>query len=154
MFDSRDLKWKLTLDDNPHSVSAEALQFGDSSTKEFFTKYRKFAENFNRAIKHDNIILMIVIVMTVMSPDRPDITEKTLICQFQETYASVLEEYIQVNYPNEQEMFGKVLHTLTEIRELDESHMNLLMQVQPDKLEPLIKEIFNISRIHTQSYTT
>ena len=144
MFDSRSLQWKLTLKNSEHAVSADALQYGDPSTSEFFGKYLKFADNFNRAIKYDNIVLMIIIVMTVMSPDRQGVLDKILINEFQETYASVLQEYIRVNYPNDHEMLGKVLHTLAEIRELDESHVNLMMQVQVTDLEPLIIEIFDL----------
>ena len=144
LYDSRAMEWKNNSGSKEQSVSAAALKFGNEATIKFFKQYMQFAARFQATIQDDNIILMILIVMTVLSPDRPDIKEQDVISDAQETYASVLGEYIKANYPEDKEMFAKSLQQLTEIRELDESHMQMMMHVQVDQLQPLIKELFGM----------
>jgi len=144
MFDSEAMMWKMQRGGNQQTVSAAALQCTNTASAAFFTQYQHFAARLNTSIKCDNLILMLLIVMAVVSPDRPSITDKELVGKIQETYANILQEYIQLKYPEEPGMFAKVLQQLAEIRELDESHMRLMMQVKVDDLQPLIKEIFDL----------
>ena len=144
LFDSKSLQWINTAGASEHRVSAAALQRGNKESVEFFQQYTQFAARFQSTIKNDNIVLMILMVMTILSPDRKNIMMKGAVCNAQEAYASVLREYIKLNYPEDKEMFAKSLHQLTEIRELDESHMQIIMKVQVSDLTDLIKEIFNL----------
>lgn len=146
MFDSSHMGWQLhNKEGDVQNVSAMALQFGNGENMQFFQQYQRFTMALLTVTKRDNVILMLIIVMTVLSPDRVNIKVKQAISAAQEQYARILKEYCEKRYPKEKLMFAKILQKLADIRDINETHTKMLMHMKVDELGPLIVEIFNLS---------
>ena len=145
MFDTQSMGWMVVKGGMPQNVSAAGLQFGNNESISFFQQYHRFATSLLAATRRDNVILMLMIVMTVLSPDRETLKTKEAVAQAQEIYAQILQEYIAFQYPGDELIFAKVLQKLADIRELNETHTQMLMHMKVDELEPLIVEIFDMS---------
>ena len=52
------------------------LQFGNGDNMQFFQQYQRFTSTLLSSTMRDNVVLMIMIVMTLLSPDRGNLTKK------------------------------------------------------------------------------
>ena len=146
MFDSRGKSWSVQKDGEQKSVSAMGLQLGDNEDAHFMQQYQHFVMTLLTATMRDNVILMILMVMTLFSPDRGRLARKDMVVEAQEEYASILKEYCERRYPKEKLMFARILQKLADIRDISETHSKMLLHYKSDDLVPLIVEIFNLSR--------
>lgn len=147
MFDSRGKSWSVqSKDGEQKSVSAMGLSFGDNEDAHFMQQYQQFVVSLLTATMRDNVILMVLMVMTLFSPDRGRLSRKDMVVEAQEEYASILKEYCERRYPKEKLMFARILQKLADIRDISETHSKMLLHYKSDELVPLIVEIFNLSR--------
>lgn len=144
MFNSSTLSWQVNKEGKDHSVSASSFKQGPPESFAFIQNYQKFVGKLLRSTCNDNVVLMLLIVMTVFSPDRANPKSIAIIAKAQEEYASILQEYVLMNYAHEPLMFPRLLQRLTDIRDMNEKHTAMLLNMQIDQLEPLIIEIFDI----------
>ena len=128
-----------------HQVSAESLNLGSPDSKRFIQQYRLFVMVLLRTTRRDNVLLMLLIVMTVFSPDRVRPSSIPEVARIQEEYAGVLHEYVTVRYPSEPLLIPRLLQRLCDIRELNEKHTSMLLNMNMDDMEPLIIEIFDLT---------
>lgn len=145
MFNSETMAWQVSKEGRSHQVSAMSLNLGSPDSMLFIQQYRLFVGSLLRSTRQDNIALMLLIVMTVFSPDRARPASVPLVSRIQEEYANVLHEYVSVRYAREPMMLARLLQRLTDIRDLNEKHTSMLMNMKVDELEPLIVEIFDLS---------
>ena len=145
MFDAAGKSWVIQKDGDSKSVSAMGLQMGNADNLQFFQQYQRFCMTLLQSTMRDNVVLMIMIVMTLLSPDRGHLLHKDCVMAAQEQYADILREYCDKRYPKERLMFAKILQKLADIREINETHTKMLSHMKVDELGPLIVEIFNLS---------
>jgi len=136
---------QVNKEGRPHMVSAESFANGSAESMAFILQYKRFVTNLLKSTRNDNIVLMLLIVMTLLSPDRATTSSIGAISSAQEEYASVLANYVGVHYPGEHLMLPRLLQQLATIRDMNERHAEMLMNMQVDKLEPLITEIFDLN---------
>lgn len=145
MFDRRTMNWHVKRSGTEHTVSATGLQANKDSMA-FLEQYQKFATGVMMSIQGDMALLMLLMVLSVFSPDRPNVKNKAVVSEAQEGYARLLQEYVNVRFPTaDSSLFGKILQKLADIRDLDETHAKMLLHMNVDQLEPLIVEIFDLS---------
>ena len=125
-------------------VSAASLAHGSPQSMTFILQYQSFVRTLLASTRHDNVVLMLLIVMTLLSPDR---ASDPRVSAAQERYASVLQRYVALAYPDQPLMLARVVQRLADIRDMNEKHTALLMNVQVDQLEPLITEIFDLGAV-------
>eukprot|EP00914_Ancora_sagittata_P028054 GHVO01055072.1.p1 GENE.GHVO01055072.1~~GHVO01055072.1.p1 ORF type:complete len:433 (+),score=61.09 GHVO01055072.1:647-1945(+) len=145
MFDSNAMSWMVNKAGTQHQVAASTFQMGNEDSIAFFQQYMHFASSLIQVTQKDNIILMLMIVITVLSPDRVTSQNTNVVSEAQEVYADILHEYAKLRYPTDDRMFARILQKLTDIRNLNETHTRMLMHMKVDELEPLIVEIFDVS---------
>ena len=56
---------------NKIDVSAESLKLNNNQSACFFNQYQQFATNLLSAMQNDSVVLMLMIMLAIMSPDRP-----------------------------------------------------------------------------------
>lgn len=125
-------------------MSAMSLKLGSPESMAFLLQYRRFVGSLLRATRGDNVILMLLIVLTVFAPDRGRASSIGSVSRIQEEYANVLREYVCARYRSDPLMIARILQRLTDIRDLNEKHTSMLMNMKVDDLEPLIIEIFDL----------
>ena len=126
-------------------MSAVSLNLGSPDSRRFIEQYQLFVTSLLRSTRCDNVLLMLLIVMTTFSPDRVRTSAIPMVARIQEEYAGVMREYVAVRYPSEPLMLPRVMQRLCDLRDLNEKHTMMLLNMNLDELEPLIIEIFDLS---------
>lgn len=126
-------------------MSAKSFVTGSPDSQCFIEQYQLFVKALLRSTRRDNVLIMLLIVMTVFSPDRVRPSCISVVSQIQEEYAGVLRDYVTLRYPSEPLMLARLLQRLCDIRDLNERHITMLLNMKLDNLEPLIIEIFDLS---------
>jgi len=128
-------------------VSAQSLAQGSPEGESFILQYQRFVKALLASSHRDNIVIMLLIVMTLLSPDRAEPTGSGagLVASAQEEYAGAMSQYVTVNYPGDPLMLARLLQRLVDIRDINERHTAMLMNVSVDQLEPIISEIFDLT---------
>ena len=75
------------------------------------------------------------------------IVNQDLVAAEQEKFSSLLRSYLEATYaPNAaRSLFPRLLMKLTDIRNLNEEHSQVLLKVNPEGIQPLMKEVLDLS---------
>ncbi|KAL8571367.1 hypothetical protein ACOMHN_038150 [Nucella lapillus] len=108
-----------------------------------FEDHMKFVKSLALDLQADETVLILLLMIALYSPDRPSITDKQYIAQEQERYALLLLRYLESKHaPHVVRMlYPKLLMKLVDIRNLNEEHSQVLLRINPDGLQPLMKEV-------------
>ena len=136
---------QVNKDGQDHQVSAASFNMGSPDSQLFIQQYQLFVKALLRSTRCDNVLLMLLIVMTTFSPDRVRPSSIAVVAEIQEEYGTVLREYVAMRYPSEPLMLAHLLQQLCDVRDLNEKHTMMLLNMKLEDLEPLIIEIFDLS---------
>jgi len=136
---------KVCLDGRQCHVSARLLALGSAASQRFVHHYQTFVATLTQSTRRDNILLMLLIVITMFSADHADPPFVHAVSRVQEHYAAVLRQYLDVRYPSQRLMLPRLLQRLTDIRKLSRLYAAMLLDVRPDDLKPLVREIFDLA---------
>jgi len=112
-----------------------------------FDAHMKFVRTLAVDLHADETTLILLLVISLFSPDRGRLQCEPLIADHQQEYCMLLQRYLQSRYPAAiaQSLFPRLLMTLTDIRNLDEEHSHVLLKVNPEGIQPLMKEVFDLN---------
>ncbi|KAM4603233.1 nuclear receptor subfamily 1 group I member 3-like isoform 1-T2 [Discoglossus pictus] len=107
----------------------------------------KFHINFRKLKLHREEYVLLQ-GLALFSPDRPGVTERSVIDENQEKIALALKSYIDHHHslPEGRFLYPKLLSILTELRTLNDENTRQLMHIQDissNAMTPLMKEIFS-----------
>ncbi|XP_056005514.1 nuclear hormone receptor HR96-like isoform X15 [Ostrea edulis] len=144
-FDKEKNQWLDPLDSEDHSMDIKNLQEGEGVT--LFAEHMKFTKSLAIDLKADETMLILLLVISLFSPDRPSICEKSYVYQEQEKYALLLLRYLESRYSayTVRAIYPKLLMKLTDIRDLNEEHSRNLLMVNPEDLQPLMIELLSMN---------
>ncbi|ESO86480.1 hypothetical protein LOTGIDRAFT_235311 [Lottia gigantea] len=132
-------------DNGKYAMTAEQLKMGEGSG--LFDEHMKFVKSLAMDLKADETVLILLLVISLFSPDRPSISDKTYIAKEQDKYALLLQHYLESKYPVSyvRTIYPKLLMKLTDIRNLNEEHSQVLLKVNPEGIQPLMKEVLDLN---------
>ncbi|XP_050398058.1 nuclear hormone receptor HR96 isoform X3 [Patella vulgata] len=132
-------------DNGKYAMTAEQLKIGEGSG--LFDEHMKFVKSLAMDLKADETVLILLLVISLFSPDRPCISDKTYIAKEQDKYALLLQHYLESKYPVSyvRTIYPKLLMKLTDIRNLNEEHSQVLLKVNPEGIQPLMKEVLDLN---------
>ena len=145
LFDASKMGWNVTRGGKAMDLSSMSLLTSNPDGAKFFQYYVTFVKNLVSVSKSDDGIMMMLIVLSVFDPNLDNITSKQEVLAIRKQYTEVLQQYIEIKYPNEEGMFDSVIGQLDRITEVRIMHSSALQKTPPNKLEPLIVEIFDVS---------
>ncbi len=114
--------------------------------KECFRMSSQFAKSLRALVQGDFLLIKGLVVLALFSTDRPRIKDKDKAEKMQEYYATALHKYIQDKYAGDSSLFGNLMGHLVMIRNIEEVHNKMLMQMDVTELRPLIIELFDLSK--------
>ncbi|XP_069115277.1 thyroid hormone receptor beta-like isoform X2 [Argopecten irradians] len=126
------------------NLRADLLKKGNSETRAMFMSYSKFIKSLMKTINGDVTLLKLLIMLSLFSSDRPGLEERQKIEEIQECYAQIMQQYIMTRFPHEKTLFAKVIMKLTDLRDINELHSKMLLQMKVESIEPLLVEIFDL----------
>ncbi|XP_077739834.1 nuclear receptor subfamily 1 group I member 2 isoform X4 [Canis aureus] len=108
----------------------------------------KFHYRLKRLQLHkEEYVLMQAI--SLFSPDRPGVVQRSVVDQLQERFAIALKAYIECNRPQPAHrfLFLKIMAMLTELRSINAQHTQKLLRIQDIHpfASPLMQELFSIT---------
>ncbi|ELU05476.1 hypothetical protein CAPTEDRAFT_119973, partial [Capitella teleta] len=113
-----------------------------------FEEHMKFVKTLAVDIGADQTTLLLLLVISLYSPDRDNLKEKDHVSAQQERYSMLLQNYLDVVYPYPMAriMLPRLLMKLTDIRNLNEEHSQVLLKVNPEGIQPLMKEVLDMTQ--------
>ena len=117
-----------------------------------FEDHMKYVKSLAVDLRADQNTLILLLTISLFSPDRCNLLNKTLICEEQCKYAELLRRYLESIYPMPlaRALFPKLLMKLTDIRNLNEEHSQVLLKVNPEGLQPLMQEVLDMKNQNSQ----
>lgn len=111
-----------------------------------FEEHMKFVRSLAVDLKADQTTLILLLIISLFSPDRPNLFNKDLVSKEQEQYSLLLRKYLESKYPYPiaHNMYPKLLMKLTDIRNLNEEHSQVLLKVNPEGIQPLMQEVLDL----------
>uniref|UniRef100_A0AAR2K2Y1 Nuclear receptor subfamily 1 group I member 2 n=1 Tax=Pygocentrus nattereri TaxID=42514 RepID=A0AAR2K2Y1_PYGNA len=98
-----------------------------------------------RKLHLDETEYVLMQAISLFSPDRPGVTQNSVIDKYQEMLSLVLKTYIETKRsgPEKYLLFPKIIACLTEMRTMNEEHTKQLLQIQDiqPEVSPLMLEI-------------
>ncbi|ELV11824.1 Nuclear receptor subfamily 1 group I member 2 [Tupaia chinensis] len=87
--------------------------------------------------------------ISLFSPDRPGVVQRSVVDQLQERFAITLKAYIECHRPQPAHrfLFLKIMALLTELRSINAQHTQQLLRIQDIHpfATPLMRELFSIA---------
>ncbi|XP_021347704.1 nuclear hormone receptor HR96-like isoform X4 [Mizuhopecten yessoensis] len=144
-FDKEKQHFLDPFDNESNAMSLDQLKMGEGGG--LFEEHMKFTKSLAIDLKADETMLILLLVISLFSPDRTNVTDKTYICQEQDKYALLLLRYMESRYPSSlvRSLYPKLLMKLTDIRNLNEEHSHVLLKVNPEGIQPLMKEVLDLN---------
>lgn len=111
-----------------------------------FDEHMKFVKSLAIDLKADETVLILLLMLSLFSPDRPCVQDKVYISAEQDKYALLLQRYLESKYPTQvvRSLYPKLLMKLTDIRNLNEEHSQVLLKLNPEGIQPLMKEVMDL----------
>lgn len=125
-----------------------AMSTEDLRRKEgvLFDEHMKFVRSMVE-LRADETMLILLLMIALFSPDRPALDNKLIVSQEQEKHSLLLQKYLESKFPIQyaKVVFPKLLMKLTDIRNLNEEHSQVLLKVNPEGIQPLMKEVLDLN---------
>lgn len=132
------------FDKDSNAMTTEQLKLGEGT---LFDDHMKFVKSLAVDLRADETVLIILLVISLFSPDRPNVIDKSYVWREQDKYALLLQHYLESKFPYHLAhiMYPKLLMKLVEIRNLNEEHSQVLLKVNPEGIQPLMKEVLDLN---------
>ncbi|KAK2171739.1 hypothetical protein NP493_1030g00015 [Ridgeia piscesae] len=127
------------------AMNTEQLRMAENGTG-LFDDHMKFVKSLAIDLHADQTTLILLLVISLFSPDRPNVVNKELVSAEQERYSLLLQKYLETRYPvgTAHTLYPKLLMKLTDIRNLNEEHSQVLLKVNPEGIQPLMQEVLDL----------
>ena len=136
--------------DNEEQSAMNLEQLKKAEGSGLFEDHMKFVHSLAVELQADQVTLILLLVVSLFSPDRPNLLNKDLVAAEQEKYSNLLMKYLEATYPSiyALRLFPRLLMKLTDIRNLNEEHSQVLLKVNPESIQPLMQEVLDLRAWH------
>ncbi|CAL1529257.1 unnamed protein product [Lymnaea stagnalis] len=144
-FDSDKMQFLDPYDKEKYAMTTDQLKMGQGSG--LFDEHMRFVKSLAIDLQADETVLILLLMIALYSPDRPQISDKHYVAEEQERYALLLLRYLESKHPPHviRWMYPKLLMKLTDIRNLNEEHSQVLLKINPEGIQPLMKEVLDLN---------
>jgi len=97
-------------------------------------------------LQADETMLILLLLISLFSPDRPNLDLKDVVAREQERFSMLLQRYIYSKEPlyKARILYAKLLMKLTDIRDLNEESSQVFLNMSTDTIQPLMKEVLDL----------
>ncbi|KAG7162620.1 Nuclear hormone receptor HR96-like 2, partial [Homarus americanus] len=96
----------------------------------------------------DHNIIFLLSAITLFNPERPNIIHSDAIKHEQCSYLYLLKRYLECKYGGceGRTVYHRLLERITHLHILSENHIRVFLEVNPQEVEPLLIEIFDLKQ--------
>ncbi|KAL5017489.1 hypothetical protein ScPMuIL_007078 [Solemya velum] len=113
---------------------------------ELHDSHTKYCRSLKAVVKDDLHIMAMLQAIVIFNPDGQNIISRSTVSDIQDKYIILLKHYMESIWTFEyaRDYYPFVLQKIAELKGLSEEHASVLLQVNPNKIEPLMLEVLNL----------
>ncbi|CAL8094943.1 unnamed protein product [Calicophoron daubneyi] len=113
----------------------------------FYDEHTKYCRDFNALVAHDPNLVALMQVLLLFTPDRPSLDARQTVANVHDRYYLLLKHYLEAKagFAKGRSLLAGILTNLDQLQALTMNYSELLMQLDPNKVDPLLMEIFNLT---------
>lgn len=141
-FDPNKNVWITPIGEVPASILKDATGHSD-----IYEDHGRFCRQFLDIVGTDDHLVPLIQVLCLFSPDRPMLgDEHQRVSDVQDRYICLIKHYLEARhgYNLSRKHFQDVLVCLEALQALTDSHGKVLLQVNPNEVDPLMLEVFDL----------
>ncbi|XP_061185025.1 nuclear hormone receptor HR96-like [Saccostrea echinata] len=140
-YDAENDAWKTPTGSIPTSVLKHATGFND-----LHDAHTSYCAGLKKLTRDDSNIMALIQTITVFNPDGQNLENRQIISDIQEHFILLLRHYLEsdVSFMHSQVFFSNILQKISELKGLGEDHARILLQINSNKIEPLMLEVLNL----------
>lgn len=106
----------------------------------------RYCQSVKSIIGNDLTIVVILLVLVLFSPEGQHVVARELVSNIQDRYLILLKHYLEAKYTyvRTAEMFPQLISKIKELNSLAEVHGRILLDVNPQEIEPIMLEILDL----------
>ncbi|XP_042879437.1 nuclear hormone receptor family member daf-12-like isoform X3 [Penaeus japonicus] len=111
-----------------------------------YEEHKKFILAFQPEWRQDHNIIFLLSAITLFTPERPNIIHGDAIKHEQCSYLYLLKRYLECKYGGceGRTVYLRLLERIKHLHILNENHIRVFLEVNPQEVEPLLIEIFDL----------
>ena len=109
--------------------------------------YIAYCISLKSLVKDDYTILSIMETLLIFNAEAPDLMNRSSVSQLQDKYMLILKHQLEATYSylHATKVMACILQKITELQVVADKHSEMLLQVDPKKIEPLLLEVLSIN---------
>ena len=133
---------------NPKAGSDKPAAVDPSLQYSLVEDIMKFIKVLAVDLQADETMLILLLLISLFSPDRPNLDLKDVVSREQERLSLLLQHYIESKLPLAEARlyYPKLLMKLTDIRDLNEESSQVFLNLSTDTIQPLMKEVLDLKK--------
>ncbi|XP_076042829.1 nuclear hormone receptor HR96-like [Oratosquilla oratoria] len=138
--------WKIQQDhDRYKNIKLKVLKAAQGNVYE---EHKRFILAFNQEWRQDHNIMLLLSAIALFTPDRPNIIHSEAIRHEQCSYLYLLKRYLECKYGGceGRTIYCRLLERVNHLHILNENHVRVFLEVNPQEVEPLLIEIFDLKQ--------
>ncbi|GFT26745.1 nuclear hormone receptor E75 [Nephila pilipes] len=112
---------------------------------ELFEKHMEFIRSI-KDLHLDEATIMLLLVIVLMSPDRPGLENEVLVAEEQEKFYILMKKYMQWRYGEENTLvlYPKLLLRLPDLRELNDNHTDYNLRLATEEVQQIQQKLSSL----------
>ncbi|CAG9759739.1 unnamed protein product [Ceutorhynchus assimilis] len=142
-YDSTKNSWKIPSIQESLNVNVNVLKLAKGNA---YQELERFIRTFDPKWRTDENIILILCAIVLFTPDRPRVIHQDVVKLEQNSYYYLLRRYLESVYAGceAKSIFLKLMQKIMELHKVNEELINVLLDVNPSQVEPLLIEIFDL----------
>lgn len=138
--------WKIQQDhDRFKNIKLKVLKAAPGNVYE---EHKRFILAFQPEWRRDHNIIFLLSAITLFNHERPNIIHADAIKHEQCSYLYLLKRYLECKYGGceGRTVYHRLLERINHLHILSENHIRVFLEVNPQEVEPLLIEIFDLKQ--------
>lgn len=133
--------WLTPTGTIPTSILKKTTGFG-----EVHDLHTAYCRTLKEITNDDFGLFALLQIIVIFDPDCEDLQNKEAISNIQDKYLILLKHYLEAefSYTKGQEYFATLMQKIADMKQLNDCHAKILLQVNPGDIEPLMLEVLNL----------
>ncbi|KAL7636849.1 UNVERIFIED_CONTAM: hypothetical protein RMT77_012607 [Armadillidium vulgare] len=138
--------WKIQQDhERFKNIKLKVLKAASGNVYE---EHKRFILSFNSEWRQDARIMALLAAVALFTPERPNVIHPQAVRHEQSSYLYLLKRYMECKYGGclGKTNYLKLLEIISNLHTLNEEHVKVFLEVNPQEVEPLLIEIFDLKQ--------
>ena len=133
--------WVTPTGTIPTTILKSSTGFG-----EIHDLHTEYCRTLKEITTNDYGLFALLQIIVVFDPDGDEVRNKEFISNIQDKYLVLLKHYLEAefSFTKGQEFFATLMQKIVDMKQLNDCHTKILLQVNPCDIEPLMLEVLNL----------